>query len=172
MSLVSENMDAKIVNGNSYFDVRVAAIIVKEGKLLVQKKMSDCYYYLPGGKIEIGEKGESALKREFFEETGLNDLVVKSFRGVVENFYTNKEIKCHSINMYYNCLLKDDSILNSVDRLDGAEKEKMIEYVWIDINGEDFVNLRPICAQNCVLGGDDNFHIVTDLKNISDGKKW
>lgn len=165
-------MDAKIVNESCYFDVRVAAIIVKNGKVLVQKKIGDKYYYLPGGKLEIGEKCENAVRREFFEETGLNDLVVGEFAGVVENYYIKDEKKCHSINLYFNCKLKEGSALFNIDVLEGVEKGKEIEYVWLDINGNNFVNLRPVCAQNCVLAGENSFHVVNDIKNLSNGEKW
>ena len=38
-------MDAKIVNESCYFDVRVAAIVVSDGKVLVQKKEEEFFLF-------------------------------------------------------------------------------------------------------------------------------
>jgi ADP-ribose pyrophosphatase YjhB (NUDIX family) len=52
-----------------------------EGKLLLLQKNPkephqnvECLWDLPGGRINRGESLEEALKREVFEETGLNSM--------------------------------------------------------------------------------------------------
>jgi ADP-ribose pyrophosphatase YjhB (NUDIX family) len=55
---------------------RVTGVLIEEGKILLVKHKqqvdTDRYWSLPGGKVERGETLEAALKREMFEETGLN----------------------------------------------------------------------------------------------------
>lgn len=54
-------------------DIRVAAIIIEDDKILTtqMERDGDRYYVLPGGKVESGENIEEALKRELMEETSI-----------------------------------------------------------------------------------------------------
>ena len=61
----------------SEFKVALKAIIQKDGKILVLKRSCEEDVFaelwdIPGGKIEYGEKTTDGIKREVFEETGLD----------------------------------------------------------------------------------------------------
>lgn len=65
----------------------VAAIIKKEGKFLITKRLSSQSsankWEFPGGKVEPNETHKSALEREILEEIGLK-IRVKDLAGVVK----------------------------------------------------------------------------------------
>lgn len=79
----------------------VAAIIVYKNKILCLKKGEHKYNYIsnkyefPGGKIEVGETNETALKREILEELELNIKIQKPFL-IVNHFYPDFSITLHS----------------------------------------------------------------------------
>lgn len=52
-------------------DLRAAAVLVKGGKILLQRDADGSEYALPGGHVQVGETLEDALLREFSEETGI-----------------------------------------------------------------------------------------------------
>ena len=56
--------DGGIVN------IRVGAIIMKDGKFLMAGNPNFDYLYSVGGRIQFGETAEQAVVREVFEETG------------------------------------------------------------------------------------------------------
>jgi 8-oxo-dGTP diphosphatase len=53
--------------------IRVAAVIVRDGELLLIRHQKDnqTYWLLPGGGVDFGERLDEALVREVNEETGL-----------------------------------------------------------------------------------------------------
>lgn len=48
----------------------VSAVVLREGRLLLQQRADGGQWGLPGGSVEIGETVTAALEREVREETG------------------------------------------------------------------------------------------------------
>jgi 8-oxo-dGTP diphosphatase len=68
------------------FHLGVKALILKEGKLLLLqlnpqrlKSAKKDSWDIPGGRIQINELLEDALKREVYEETGLKIIPIRPF---------------------------------------------------------------------------------------------
>ncbi len=47
------------------FEVRTAGVLVKDGKILVQRDKDGNEYALPGGHIKLGETTADGLVREY-----------------------------------------------------------------------------------------------------------
>ena len=62
--------DMTVPCGEGYLNIRVGAIIRKDGKLLMVGNDREDYYYSVGGRIQFGESAEQAVVREVLEETG------------------------------------------------------------------------------------------------------
>ena len=56
--------------GEGFVNVRVGAIIRKDGKILMVGNDAVGYCYSVGGRIQFGESAEDAVRREVLEETG------------------------------------------------------------------------------------------------------
>ena len=56
---------------NYICDLRTVAVLVKDGKILVQREKEGNEYALPGGHVKIGETLEAGLIRETQEEMGV-----------------------------------------------------------------------------------------------------
>ena len=70
-------MDIKYISGNNKFNYRVSAIIISENKILAMCDERSPYYYLPGGRVEMGETAEHAVIREIKEEMGIMPEIVR-----------------------------------------------------------------------------------------------
>ena len=73
-------------NDGKWFRYRAAAIIVEEGCILFAKNEIDDYFYSIGGAVHMGETAEGAVKREVFEETGV-EYDVDHLAIIHENFF-------------------------------------------------------------------------------------
>jgi len=86
----SEKFDLKqiISNRSSKFRLKVAAVIVNNGKILLVRNKGDAGFTLPGGGVKKGETIEYALARELKEEISSESPNIKFFGtylGSVQN---------------------------------------------------------------------------------------
>ena len=79
--------DMSVPCDDGMINIRVGAIIMKDGKILmVGNKMHPEYIYSVGGRIKFGETAEEAVVREVFEETGVH-MEVDRLGFVHENYF-------------------------------------------------------------------------------------
>ena len=91
--------------GDGIVNVRVGAIIEKDGKLLMVANADVDYYYSVGGRIQIGESAEDAVRREVWEETGCA-LEIDRLGFIHEDFFwgdspSNRGKLIYEIGFYY-----------------------------------------------------------------------
>ena len=67
-------------------NVRVGAIIMKDGKILMVGNERNDYLYSVGGRIKMGETAQEAIVREVLEETGVK-MDVDRLGFVHENYF-------------------------------------------------------------------------------------
>lgn len=112
----------------NYPEATVGALILN-GKgeiLLVRSYKWGTKYTVPGGHIELGERSETAVKREIREEVGLEVEPVRLLL-VQEAIYPADYIK-HEHYIFLDYLCRTNS---SEFKLDGKEIQ---EYVWTTPN--------------------------------------
>ena len=85
--------------------VGVGAIIVSEGKILLEKRKNEPSrgkWSIPGGLVELGESVEQAVIREVKEETGL-DVEAPRLIDVVDNISSDAKgkVKYHYVIVDY-----------------------------------------------------------------------
>ena len=80
--------------------LRVAAVLIKDNKLLVQRDKDGTEYALPGGHVKIGETLENALIRETMEEIGVQ-IKCKQLLWNEECFWEWNGRQAHNISFYY-----------------------------------------------------------------------
>ncbi|WP_426355065.1 NUDIX hydrolase [Exiguobacterium sp. R-39] len=133
-------MDIKFTVGQQRFNHRAAAVIVKEGHLLIHRNVRDDFWALPGGRIRLMESGAEAVIREIKEELGLKAEATR-FLAVQENFFTYDEVSFHEVGFYYEVNVSDDMTVTSKDFF-GVEGEELV-YRYVPIDQLQSVKLYP-----------------------------
>ncbi len=113
------------------FRPSIYGILIEGSKVLLSKQWDG--YDFPGGGINIDETLEQALKREFFEETGLKvemDKVVHCQSSFYINSSSNKPF--NAVVIYFLCHKVGGEL--SLDHVDDSEKAYIGMPEWIEIS--------------------------------------
>lgn len=111
------------------FRPSVYGILAEDGKVLLSKQWDG--YDWPGGGIDIHETITEALKREFWEETGLN-IEPKEIIMAQSSFYNSRRgEKWNTVLLYYLCEKVGGEL--SVGNATGSETDYIGMPEWIEI---------------------------------------
>lgn len=131
---------------NFIFSYRVAGVLIREGKILLQKPVGDDGFSLPGGHVSFGETSDRTLVREFREEINA-DIRVEKLILVGENFFLWGEKTCQQISLYYTVSLLDtaqiplDGTFRAVDELQNERID--LDFSWIPLRDVEKIKVYP-----------------------------
>jgi len=107
------NLDMCVPCGDGVINLRVGAIILKDGKLLMAgNNIRPEYLYSVGGRIKFGETAEEAVVREVYEETG-KKLAIDRLGFIHENYFSgdmpqNQGKLIYEISLYFYMKVPED----------------------------------------------------------------
>ena len=152
------NKDMCVACDEGILNIRVGAIIMKDGKILMVGNERSNYLYSVGGRIKFGETAEEAVVREVLEETGVK-LEVDRLGFVHENYFygdapTNLGKLIYEISFYFYMKVPSNFAPVSDSFTEDSSKEFLR---WVSPN-EDIKMYPPFFR--------------TELKNPTDTVKY
>lgn len=93
-----------------HFTYRVGGILIHREHVLCQAAGRDSFWFLPGGRAELGESARITLFREMQEELGV-EVQVGQLLYIIENFFTNTTGSKHEISLYFGMTAPTNSYL-------------------------------------------------------------
>jgi ADP-ribose pyrophosphatase YjhB (NUDIX family) len=146
------------------FNLRVAAVITRGGKILLCTVDGLGYWFLPGGRVRFGEPSGAALARELAEELG-HQLPTGELALIVENIYRDAALQ-HEVGLYYHLAWPDTM---ASDDLDGGVEPGHL-FCWTPVGELGSVRFEPAglvpVLQNL---GDGLHHMVLDRRRVGKG---
>ena len=127
--------------------VGARAIIIHDGKILLNEFGDGLYYNLPGGGVEDGELVKETVIREVIEETGIEVdagelLFVLEYEPVHNN---NLYGEMPTISFIFNCKVKDDITIKPATIPDQNPDDPTItsQAVWMPVENLKNVEYGP-----------------------------
>lgn len=125
-------MDISFETGNEKFNYRVCAIILKDGRILAMHDERSPYYYLPGGRVKLGERAEDAILREIKEELGVAARITRPF-WLNQGFFKENvnSLQYHEICTYFLTDISNTDLLSKGDRFFLWEGTHQNTFEWL-----------------------------------------
>ena len=140
-------------------DLRTVGVLVRDGKLLVQRDRDGQEYALPGGHVKIGETTVDGLIREYKEETGA-DIQVGKLLWTEECFWEWNGRAAHNFAFYYR--IDDHSSIPDTGEFISHKDNCNVVLGWMPIEEIHNVIIYPEFLKEAVFSPDAPVrHFVT-----------
>jgi ADP-ribose pyrophosphatase YjhB (NUDIX family) len=137
--------------GEIRFTFRVGGILIQREHVLCQAASREGFFFLPGGRTELGETASVSLLREMQEELGVV-MKIERLLYVVENFFTDPDNIWHELGLYFLMTAPADSYLyqslETIERVDEVGNE--LRFDWLPIAQLEEFPLYPLCFQKAL----------------------
>ena len=158
-------MDLTVNLEDYLLNIRAAAIIVHNNKVLVHRNVNSDHYALLGGRVKIGEDSETTVIREILEEIG-KKVEVTGYVATIENFFEMKNKKYHEILFVHKAEFKKEEDRKLEKTIKNAEGKEYLQYEWLEIDKLNNYNLLPNSIKNILQEGKFPIHKINNELNI------
>ena len=156
--------DMCVACDDGILNIRVGAIIMRDGKILMVGNDRADYLYSVGGRIKFGETAEEAVVREVLEETGVK-MEVDRLGFVHENYFygdapSNQGKLIYEISLFFYMKMPQEFTPVSVSFTEDNSKE-YIRWISLDEN----VKMYPVFFRTELRNPTNAVkHFVTDSR--------
>lgn len=135
-------MDISFQAENQKFNYRVCAMIISDHKILAMHDERSPYFYLPGGRVTMGETAEEAVIREVEEELGVSAQIIRPL-WLNQAFFTEDvdHLRYHELCIYFLMDITQTDLLARGRVFSTREGRRTHRFEWLDfdrLEGEYF----------------------------------
>src|SRR5699024_5951340 len=131
-NLRRNTMDITYISGREKFNYRVCAVIVSDGKILAMRDERSPYFYLPGGRVQLGETAEHAVIREVEEELRITPRIIRPL-WLNQGFFTEDvdQLRYHELCLYFLMDVSGTGLLDRGERFTLHEGSHKHDFEWL-----------------------------------------
>ena len=124
--------DITYIAGQNKFNYRVCAVILSDDRILAMHDERSPYYYLPGGRVQMGETAEQAVIREVREELNITAQIIRPL-WLNQGFFTEDidKLNYHEICLYFLMDISETNLLEKGDRFTLYENSHVHDFEWL-----------------------------------------
>jgi ADP-ribose pyrophosphatase YjhB (NUDIX family) len=158
-------MDISFELDNEKFNYRACAIIISDGKILATRNDRTPYYYLPGGRVKIGETAESAILREIQEELSITPNIIRPL-WLNQAFFIEdvNNLRYHELCVYFLIDISNTDLLAKGERFITDEGRYTHTFEWLEFNRLKEEYFYPLFLKEDIFNLPDTFTIRTEVQ--------
>ena len=158
-------MDIVLNHENSKFNYRVCAMMIHNGKILAMHDDRSPYYYLPGGRVVIGETAENAVVREVQEELNITPKIVRPL-WLNQAFFTEDvdNLHYHELCIYFLMDVADTNLLSRGKQFTSNEGHRTHTFEWLEFERLKDKYFYPLFLKKDIFNLPNVFTIRTEIE--------
>ncbi len=158
-------MDISYVEEGNKFNYRVCAVIISNNKILAMHDERSPYYYLPGGRVQMGETAEQAIIREVEEELNIIPDIVRPL-WLNQAFFTEDvdHLNYHEICIYFLMDISHTDLLTKGERFTLTEGRHIHDFEWLPFERLKDEYLYPLFLKTDIYCLPEQFTIRTEFE--------
>ena len=158
-------MDISFISVNQKFNYRVCAMMISDGKILAMHDERSPYFYLPGGRVGMGETAEHAVIREVQEEIGVTPRVIRPL-WLNQSFFTEDvdKLNYHEICIYFLMDITMTDLLKKGSKFTSKEGERTHTFEWIEFDRLKDEYFYPLFLKKEIFNLPNEFTIRTEIE--------
>lgn len=158
-------MDISFKSGNEKFNYRVCAMMISEGKILAMHDDRSPYYYLPGGRVAMGETAENAVIREVQEELGITARIGRPL-WLNQAFFTEDvdHLHYHELCIYFLMDITGTDLLSKGEKFTFKEGHRTHSFEWLAFDRLKEEYFYPLFLKKDIFNLPDMFTIRTEIE--------
>lgn len=158
-------MDISFKCENQKFNYRVCAMMISNNKILAMYDERSPYFYLPGGRVAMGETAEQAVVREIQEELGITLKILRPL-WLNQAFFTEdvNKLNYHELCIYFLMDISDTELLKKGSKFTLSEGQHIHTFEWLEFSRLKDEYFYPIFLKKEIYDLPNEFTIRTELE--------
>ncbi|MBR5278476.1 MAG: NUDIX domain-containing protein [Clostridia bacterium] len=158
-------MDIVLKYENSKFNYRVCAIMIYDGKILAMQDDRSPYFYLPGGRVMMGETAENAVIREVQEELGITPEIIRPLW--LNQAFFNEEVdhlNYHELCIYFLMDISKTDLLSRGEKFVSNEGHRTHIFQWLEFEKLKDEYFYPLFLKKDIFNLPSEFTLRTEIE--------
>lgn len=158
-------MDISFLSADQKFNYRVCAVIIDGQRILAMQDDRSPYFYLPGGRVQLGETAEQAILREVQEELGIHARIIRPL-WLNQAFFTEDVdgLHYHELCIYFLMDVSETDLLERGNLFSSVEGHRTHTFLWLDFDRLQDSYFYPLFLKKEIHHLPDAFTIRTETE--------
>ena len=156
-------MDITFQTDQGKFNYRVCAMILSGGKILAMHDQRSPYFYLPGGRVTVGETAEEAVLREVEEELHIRAKISRPL-WLNQAFFTEDVDKQNfqELCIYFLMDISETDLLSRGESFQSAEGKRTHTFQWLPFEQLKDEYFYPLFLKEAIFHLPETFTLRTE----------
>ena len=156
-------MDITFRCDTGIFNYRVCAMILHQDKILAMHDQRSPYYYLPGGRVQVGKTAEAAVIREVQEELHITARIQRPL-WLNQAFFTEdvSEQRYHELCIYFLMDISETDLLSRGACFRCTEGKRTHFFQWLPFERLKEEYFYPLFLKEDIFHLPETFTIRTE----------